>query len=196
MDMVILSQADLDQAVAQLAQEMVDEGKPMLLEGVDLDAYDAQVFQSEVLEKVSDKQPGVETGSFTLSVTTRVTGVFYSSKDVATAAEGQLYQELQSGFEVTQVNKDGLQATVQSVDAGQGIATLSVYLDGTAMISTGADLLDKARLIGKSSADVISRLEASDAIDRVEVNLKPFWLSRVPKAKDHITITVLGSGSN
>ena len=186
----VLSQEHLDQAVSDLEQDILEEAKNMLKERFDAETFDGEVYISEVNEKVSDTEPGTETGSFNVSLTTKVTGVFYSTDLLANYAEADLFTRVSSGHELTSVNAKGLQVEVQSVDPEAQTATLSIYLDGLAILSTSADVLDLDRFVGKSGDEIVTMLESSDAIKEASVSFTPFWLQRVPRLKDHIKIIV------
>ncbi|MFH1631397.1 MAG: hypothetical protein ABIA47_00005 [bacterium] len=186
----IVSQEDLDQAAADLEAEILAEAEEKFAPEVDTDIFDEVAYLTEIVEKVSDTEPGTEAGSFSISLRMTVTGVFYSSAMVAQAGEGGLYEVVPSGYTLAGVNEEGVQASIQSVDADAGTAALSVYLDGLAVISTASDVLDTSRFVGRSADEIKTLLEASDAIEEVSVSFTPFWLKRVPTLEDHIRIVV------
>ena len=186
----VLAQSDLDQAVLDLQNEILEESKSLLKTTVPA-GMTGESYMVDVVEQVSDTEPGTETGSFTVSLTVNITGIFYDEESVGTAAEAQLYEQLQTGYEVLRVNTAGMTTTVRSVDLERGVATLEVYVDGIAVVTTAADVLAIDRLTGKSAEEVIALLEASDAIEDVAVNFTPFWLKRVPTLKDHVKIEVV-----
>lgn len=186
----VLSQDDLDQAVADLSDEILAETKDMLREQAAGAGYDGEAFETQVVEQVSDTEPGTETGSFTISVTARVTGVFYPTSGVAEFAQANLLNQASDGFVVTSVKEDGLQVTVQSIDTERSVATVSIYLDGFAVIAQNNELLDKDRFTGRSANEIVTMLEAADSIENAAVSFTPFWLKRVPTLKDHIKIII------
>ncbi|PIQ67366.1 hypothetical protein COY25_04720 [Candidatus Uhrbacteria bacterium CG_4_10_14_0_2_um_filter_41_7] len=186
----VVTAEDLDNAAKELSDEILAESKTLLAKDVDQSIYNGQAFNAEEIERVTDTEPGSEAGAFNISYTAKVTGVFYEKETVALQVENDLYNQLQAGNEIVSVNRDGLQSSIQSVDTLKKSATLSVYLDGFGAISSGSDLLNKNNLIGKSASEVVSTLKASESIKDVSVSFTPFWLKRVPKLKDHISIKV------
>ncbi len=187
----VLSQEDLDQAVKELSDEIMEETKEMLREQADGSGYDGESFEVEVVEQVSDTEPGVETGSFTISVGARVVGAFYATSSIAEFAQANLLNQASDGYIVTSISEEGLQVTVQSIDADRGVATVSVYLDGFAVIAQNNELLDKDRFSGRSASEIVTMLEESDAIESASVLFTPFWLKRVPTLKDHIKVEIV-----
>jgi hypothetical protein len=142
------------------------------------------------VERVSDTPPGTQAGTFNISLTVKVTGVYFDEAALAAAAKADLVSQLPDGYDLLSVNTDGMQTTVGTTDLSKGTASVSVYLDGTAVISTSSDVLDKDRLIGKSANEIIALLQSSDAIQDVSITFTPFWLKRAPTLKDHIKIIV------
>ncbi len=184
-----LTEADLESAVEELTEEVLEESKAMLAERVD-EALDYAEYTTEVTEKVADSEPGAEIGAFTVSLSVVVTGVFFDQEVVADYARAELQTRVAEGYEIAKVNDEGLQIEVQNSNPNQGTASLSVYLDGIAVISTASDILDKERFLGRAPQEVETILESSNAIEEVSISFTPFWLKRVPTLKDHIKIIV------
>lgn len=186
----ILSQSDLDEAQKELENEIIEDAKTLLRASSEGSAYDGEAFEIEVLAQKSDTEPGTEAGSFTVSLTAKVTGVFYTVDTVQKYAVTSLYGQAPNGYQVSSANESGAQVTLQSVDSSRGVATVNVYLDGYATVAPNNELLDKSRFTGRSAKEVSTLLMASDAVSEVSVSFTPFWLKRVPTLKDHIKIIV------
>jgi hypothetical protein len=186
----VLDQSDIDAAAEELKAELLEEAELLLSDGIDRDEYTGLSFDVEVIEQVSDTDPGSEAGQFSISLSLSVIATFFDEEAIANYAESELYSQLQAGFEVFEVNEDGLQITVQSANVDDETATLEVYLDGAAVISTSAEILDRSRFTGKSPEEVIALLESAESIQEVSVSFTPFWLKRMPTLEDHIKINV------
>lgn len=185
-----LTQEHLDQAVADLTEEIVDEAGEIIGQNVDTSIFDGEVYMSEVVTKTSDTTPGTETGSFNVSVTAKVTGIFYSTEILQEYAQAQLFAQVPTGYELQSVNLDGLQVEIKSYNIDEGTAVVAMYIDGLARITTASDLLSLTQLAGKKKNEVITMLESSEAIASVQVDFAPFWIKKVPKMKDHIEIII------
>lgn len=186
----VLDQTDIDAAVEELKLELLEEAELALSEGINRDEYTGLSFDVTTVEQSSDTEPGSEAGQFSVSLNLSVIATFFDQEAIANYAESELYAQLQAGYEVFEVNEDGLQITVQSANVEDESATLEVYLDGSAIISTSAEILDRSRLTGKSPEEVISLLESAESIQDVNVSFTPFWLKRMPTLEDHIKINV------
>lgn len=184
-----VTQEDLDQAVMTLQQEIVEESKSLLRNAAG-QTFDGEYFSSEVVEKTTDTEPGTEQGFFNVSVTTRVTGVFYDRQTVTDLAQAGLYERVQDGYALASVNLDGLQIQVSNIAISQGTANLTIYLDGVSTIATNNPSLSVDQFLGVSASDVESKLAAVPGVQSAQVSFTPFWLKRVPTLKDHIKVII------
>lgn len=186
----VLQESDLEDAVVSLQDEMLEGAKEELSAQIDLKEFDGVVYQVEELERAADQEPGAEVGSFTVSLTLRITAVYYSDAMLQEYAQADLQSRISANYELEEVSEDGAQVEIRTVSAQDEKASLTVYIDGTAVISPSSDVLDKDRLVGRSPSEVETILEASELIDDVSVAFTPFWLKRVPTLKDHIKIII------
>ncbi|MFA6130967.1 MAG: hypothetical protein WC730_01755 [Patescibacteria group bacterium] len=186
----VVAQADLDQAMVSMTDEVRATAATEMKALITNPDFDGAVDKIEILERVADVAPGTDAGSFTISATIKVTGVFYDASVIQEYAESDLNTRIAEGYELSSVNTDGLQVTIQSADPANETASLSIYLDGYSVISEMNSLFDKSRFIGKSAQEVIRDLSNSPDVASVSVNFTPFWLKRIPTLKDHITILI------
>lgn len=185
-----LTQADLDTAVLEFENDILDGAKETLALDIDVETYDGSAFSIEVMQMVSDTELGAEVGTFVISVTADVIGVFYPKEMVESYMLANLKNSVSGDYQVVEVAEDGSQVEMRSVDDVAQKAILGIYLDGIAIISPTSDVLDKERLLGRSPDEVKTLLESSDLIEKIQVTFTPFWLKRVPSLPDHINIIV------
>lgn len=185
-----LTQADIDQAVTELSQDILAEAKQTLSTGVDRAKLDGESYQVDTLNQSTDVAAGAQVGSFTLTLKQKITAVYYPKVDVQNDAERLLAEQVPTGFRVSEVNLPTMRTEVKTVDAANDDATLTVYLDGLSMISEDAQTLDKDRFVGRAPHEVLTLLRASEAIQDASVTFTPFWLKRVPTLQDHIKIII------
>lgn len=185
----VVTQQDLDQAEATLTDEILEETKDVLRAMVDAPPT-GEAFTINVTNRVSDTPPGTETGSFIISITAEVTGIFYDKATLATYMRDQLASALPDGRTLASVNTDGLQVTVKSSDPAKKMASVTIYLDGVAVLDPSSDVLDKDRFVGRSPDEVVTLLKASEDVEDVRISFTPFWLKRIPTLTDHIKVVV------
>ncbi|HAL49846.1 MAG: hypothetical protein UU40_C0004G0024 [Candidatus Uhrbacteria bacterium GW2011_GWD2_41_121] len=186
----VLQESDLNDAAVSLANSILAGAKETLDQLVENKEFDGVEYSITEIERVANQEPGAEVGSFNISLTLEITAVYYDKSIIEEYTTADLQLRISENYDLDQVSEDGVQVEIRSVDLDKQEASLSVYLDGTAVISPSSDVLNKDRLVGRSPAEVITILEASELIDKVSVEFTPFWLKRVPTLKDHIKINI------
>lgn len=185
-----LTDADVADAKTALSSDILEEAKTALSTGLDTELAAQGTYDVEEQSITTDVAVGTETGTFSLTITAKVTGVYYDSALVSSYARSLLQKRVPEGFVLHTVNEQGVQVTVSSADYATGEAQLSIYLDGTAIISADAPTLSKDRFLGRAPNEVFTLLRSSDAISDVSITFTPFWLQRIPTLKDHIEIII------
>lgn len=186
----VLQESDLNDAAASLSEIILGGAKETFDQLVENEEFDGFEYSITEIERVADQEPGAEVGSFTISLTLEITAVYYDKNVIEEYATADLQSRISDNYDLSEVSEDGVQVEVRSVDLDKQEASLSVYIDGIAVISPSSDVLNKDRLVGRSPAEVITILEASEFIEDVSVAFTPFWLKRIPTLKDHIRIEI------
>lgn len=185
-----LTDTDVADAKTALLADILNEAKTTLSTGLDAALAAQGIYSVEEDSATTDVPVGTETGTFSLTITATVTGVYYDSALVASYARSLLQKRVPEGFVLSSVSEQGVQTTVESANYATGEAQLSLYLDGTAVISADAPTLSKDRFLGRAPNEVFTLLRSSDAISDVAITFTPFWLQRIPTLKDHIEIII------
>lgn len=185
-----LTDTDVADAKTALLADILNEAKTTLSNGLDANLAAQGTYSVEEDSVTTDVPVGTETGTFSLTITATVTGVYYDSALVASYARSLLQKRVPEGFVLSSVSEQGVQTTVESANYATGEAQLSLYLDGTAVISADAPTLSKDRFLGRAPNEVFTLLRSSDAISDVAITFTPFWLQRIPTLKDHIEIII------
>jgi hypothetical protein len=186
----VLTQEDIDGAVTSLSAEILAEAKQELSAGADRAVLDGEAYEVETLTQTVDVAVGAEVGSFTLTLKQKVTAVYYPQVQVQNYAERLLAEQVPDGFRISLVNRQTMRTEVEEIDTVNAEAEIAVYLDGLSIISEDAQTLDKDRFVGRAPHEVLTLLQASEAIQDVSVTFTPFWLKRVPTLQDHIKIII------
>lgn len=187
----VLTEKDIADAVASLSELLLEQAKTAFAGQVDVTVFDGQTWFTEVISQTSDQLVGAEVSSFTATVTLIVTGVYFDLDAVKAYAQSELNARVPEGYGVAAADPSTMQMTVDDADPSTGIATLSVYYEGIAVIAENSQVLDKERFVGRSPNEVITLLKASDTVEDASVSFTPFWLQRVPNLEDHINIEIL-----
>lgn len=184
-----LTNQDVADAAAALSDDLVRQAGTEFGAGLDPALNGISLKATEVSQQ-TDVPVGTQTGSFTLTLSENIVGVYYQGDLVKTYAQNLFTKRIPEGYEATKINVDGMQVKVEAADAKLGQARISIYLDGTARLSLESSVLNKDRFVGRSANEVLTLLRSNEGIREVTVSFTPFWLKRVPTLKDHIKIVV------
>ncbi len=185
-----LTDKDIADAVSALSTDLVKQAGDEFSQGLDA-SLNGVSLKSSILDQKTDVPVGTQTGSFTLTLSMDVTGVYYQGDLVKTYAQNLFEKRIPEGYEATKINLDGMQAKVEASDAKVGEARITIYLDGNARLSLESSALSKDRFTGRSPNEVLTLLKSNEGIREVTVSFTPFWLKRVPTLKDHIKIEIV-----
>lgn len=186
----IVTAEDLELAQAELVTDIENALDIKWREGL-TGQLDGVLFKTETLEKRSDTEPDTETGSFTISTIVKVTGVYYDSQRLARIADAKLREHVASGQVLSKDSGSEMLVSLEGADVELGTARLRVTVDGKAVLQTTSDLLDRDNLIGLTAPEAEAFLEENETIRNAEIELFPFWVSRIPRLKDHIYIEIV-----
>ncbi len=186
----VLTQKDIDDSVASVANTLFETAKADLAQGIDRAVFQGDSYAMFVASQGASESAGAEVGTFTVMVTIDVTAVYYDADSVKRYALSQLYARVPDGYAAQDIAPDAVQIIVKGADVKTGSATLGVYLEGKALIAADSQVLNKDRFVGRAPNEVLTLLRASDAVKDASVSFTPFWLERVPTLKDHIKIVI------
>lgn len=185
-----IGQADIDRAADDLKTRLTADAKSMLRTEADA-ALKGEAYTVTVSDQKSSVVVGAQADKFDLSMTVRLTAVFYDKTAVQDVASRHLFEALPAGKRFADVNASGLQTTVEKVNLKDEKANVRVYLDGRAVPSTASAGLDPARFAGLSPEKVKELLVSEGLATDVEVKLSPPFIRSVPRLKDHITVEIV-----
>jgi hypothetical protein len=185
----VIGQQDIDRSALALRGALEEEAKAALRAQAG-GAYGGETFAFEVLEQSSDVQAGAETSEFELTMSVQASGVFFDREALESVAVRKLYEQIDAGSEFAALDGSSVQVTVDSANRDAGTANVRVYLDGTARPSVTSESLDSARFVGMTEDEIGKLLAEENVATKVDVEFTPFWLSRVPRLKDHIEVLI------
>jgi len=184
-----ISELDEDDAIAKLKETLTLQVSDELRKSLNVDGEFADmVYFTKVVSEKVDASVG-SSKEFKLYMTLDVTGVAYSD-GLKKEAEATLKSMVSADKTLVGSNIEDLKPVVETYDPVNGSANLKVDLVGKTIFNQDSDILDKAKLAGKSKAEVQDYLSKFPGIESVEIKFFPFWLKSVPKLRDHIKVIV------
>jgi len=127
---------------------------------------------------------------FSMTLNASVVAVAFDSGVLRQRAEGRLSKELMGDKELDLFDISTFTFQLVSFDRESQSVEVQVYLEGKTRLRLANPILSKENFSGKTRKEVVSFLTQSPAIEDVEVRLRPFWLTRVPRLLDHVNIVI------
>ncbi|TAL50813.1 hypothetical protein EPN81_01670 [Patescibacteria group bacterium] len=185
----VVSQMELDAAATELEVSLLEDAKAMLITEVG-ETFTGQSYDIEVVEKTFSIEPDTEAQSFNVTLTLKVTAVFFDQEALGEIAIAKLYESLGQGQEFLNADADNMIVTVEAVDEEAGQANILVSLSVPAITSRTSSALQVGRFVGMTQDEVRTLLVGEGVATDVTVEFFPFWVSTVPRLKDHIYIDI------
>lgn len=185
----VLSQADIDRAVADLTAVLAEEGKAALRELVG-GVFSGESFAVAAGSPKASAEPGAEVDGFDLTLEVKVTGVFYDRQGASALASRALYAQLTPGREFRGLEASSLQTTVEKVDASGEGASVKAYLDAISVPSTTSSALSPSRFTGKRAPEIRQMLVDDGTALDVTVEFFPPFIRKAPRLPDHVIVEV------
>lgn len=185
----MVTQDDLDRVRDKLKEELLEKGKEELKFTI-LKDFDGQLFDGEIIEEEFDTELNEQTERFSLSMEFRVVGIFFSQEELRDIAKNKLEESISSDVELVRINYDTIELDPSRYDLSEENATLRVLINGDTILKSNSQIFDKNRLVGMDKESAIDYFKNFDAVKSVTIELKPFWLKRIPELRDHIEIII------
>lgn len=185
----VVTADEIDRSAASLKAGLEEEAKVAMRTEAGT-AFAGESFSTSVVEDTRSVVPGATVGEYAVTMSIKVTGVFFDRAAVEEVAVRKLYDQLVPGKEFKSVNNAGLTATVEKVDVEGEMANVRVYLDGVMVPSLNNSALDPGAFAGKSEEEVRGMIAKSGLAESVDLQFFPPWIHTVPRLKDHIEVKV------
>lgn len=184
----VLSSSDVKTAEATLRDKLTEQAKSQLLAMAPA-GYGA-VFKEMDSSFSADGEIGEEVSGFTLTGVLTLAAVFYDQAAVSTQAEQAIMSRAVDENELIEPSGKTPSVVLQSLDTDQRIATIEVFVDGTASLNVSSAALAKEAFFGMSKDEVRRYLLKLDHVRTVDVEFTPAWTLSVPSVEEHVRVIV------
>ncbi len=182
-------QGDIDDAQDALINELYSEAEDELQSKLSSDEqFVPEAVLKEVLDQSADVEPNTETDSYSVSAKVRVSTVVFDENNLLQLAIAQLKAAMPETKELVSYNPQSFNYEIASFDQKAGTATITAKLTGVARPRLSNELLDKEKIKGLSRQELSDHYGQFAEIERIEINLSPFWLTSLPTIVDHVDI--------
>lgn len=153
--------------------------------------YIAVVVAKKIVSEEVNAEVDQVADSFDVSQKIKVSIMGISQQDIIDLAVERLNQFVSNDMELSRIKLENLSYVVQNYNEEEKTANIKMHAEGDAVLKETSSILDKNKLSGLSARGVELYLTSFDEIDSVAVDLSPFWVKKVPKLQDHITIEII-----
>ncbi len=188
----VINSDDIKKAEEQLERILVEDAKKkfeslLIAEGTSLKI---ELTKLEVLAVTTDGKVDEERDEFEVTMNARVVGIAFDRATLEALAKEKLIEKLVDDTELDLMDVGNFTFQLANYDAKVKEAELQIYLEGKTQLRLTSPILSKQNFTGKTKKEVVALLTEFSVIQDVEVNLSPFWLTRIPKLLDHIDIVI------
>ncbi|KKR08575.1 MAG: hypothetical protein UT32_C0001G0095 [Parcubacteria group bacterium GW2011_GWC2_39_14] len=150
-----------------------------------------------VTKKVADEKVSVEAETvvdkFIVNLKLNVVLVALNQDAIMKMAGERLKSVVPANQELLNLNANNFSYKVQNFDEVKKTVNVKVHVEGDSVIASNHEIFNKEKLSGLSPKGLELYLSNFDEIEKVEVELSPFWVKNIPKLQDHIIITILNT---
>ncbi|MEI7741327.1 MAG: hypothetical protein WCJ29_02375 [bacterium] len=184
-----VTQEALDAAKKELAAEIYAEAQTQIATESKGNFTDSS-FTYELGDSRSDTTPGTEADQFNVNVKLKVIGVFYDAKSLLVLAKAKLFESLSDELMLGEVDSKNIKVELDKYDLETLIANVKVTAIGSALLKDGGSILNKDKVVGLSVKDAVDYLKGFEEVKDARIEMRPFWVSKLPKLKDHIEFVI------
>jgi len=194
----MISQSDLDNAFAQVYNELVASAKEQMKVGVSL-AYIGEVYSITTNKKETADKVGEEKDSVTVTMAITVDAAFFDAKGTNDLLSNKLYENLEDGFtfpeEKLVIDAAGYTQpkgtfVLTGVNTVTSTATIRINDSKDSIVSTSHPFLQPEVFAKKTSDEIKNYLISASLASDVSVINFPPWNKHVTSMVDHITVQV------
>lgn len=139
---------------------------------------------------VSSHKTGDETGSFTISGTSTVVGVFFAKKDLEEILNKEIGKSLDNNSEKILSFSGEPTVTIASTDLVNQSAQLNISQETLVTLNAEAQSLEKSNFVGKEKSEIERYVVGLPHVTGVNVKFSPSWSDTAPSSADKIKVVV------
>lgn len=190
-DIKSVTQADLDRAKQELSDNLfkkaIEEvGKQV---GEKISVLPENMVKEIVTPNFSAKV-GNQVDEFTAEMGLKVTAIVADQDALLAIAEEKLKANVSADRKLVGSDPRSFSYKAEKYDLKTKSAEVKVYLDGGLSLKEDSLVLDKDKIAGLSKKEAEQYFFGIPSIKEVKIEFSPFWVTRIPKLRDHIKIVI------
>jgi len=189
---LVVSNQDLENAFETLETRLkpeLDNFRKGLPEGFILWE---EAYNEERTERSADKNAGQATEKFTATLKITIRAIAFKESDISAVLDSEIVSRMSQDKTILSKSKEitFLRPPVVDYQRGTIEAAINVKVDVIDNIDLTAF---RGSILRKNKQEIRQILPSFEGVERVEVKLWPFWVSRVPKTPERVTVKIFGA---
>lgn len=173
---------DLETARQTLKAKLLDEARQAFTAQVGENKITPDDFTVETLEETASVKAGVAARSFTVGMKLRIIGVVFNREELLRRVADEV------GADVS--GDTGLRYRIEGFDAISRTAELTGLAVVGSSLDRSSSIFGASSFAGKTPAEVKFYLENFEGVEKVEVQVSPYWQRRLPRLPSRIKVEV------
>lgn len=186
----VVKAVDMARTKDKLTEELYNDAIAQFSTQLPNKNYTTIVVAKEVVADGASVEIDKEVDEFTVDLKLKVTLIGLDQNSIIELAGDRLKSIIPETQDLLSVDLSKFTYKVQNYDATAKTANIKVHIEGNSVIREDHEIFSKEKLSSLSPKGVELYLSNFDEVESVTVELKPFWVKKVPKLKDHIMIIV------
>lgn len=147
-----------------------------------------QIINDNVGATECDAKEGDEKGVFSCSIIGTYEAIVFQKSDLEQMVQERLNKEVAGNLDLVSFNNENYSFSVESYNEEAGRVNLKVSAYGLAAAAANSNIVNIEKIIGLDKGEAINQLESEKYIREADIIITPFWLKKLPKAKDKISV--------
>jgi hypothetical protein len=188
---------DLSQAETTVRESLLEQAQTSLkqeLEEMQL-KNNLGSLSSYLLEENYDScqcnaQEGDEVEQFKCRATGQIKAVVFQKDDLENLITEGLAKNMTKGLKLISFDQNNYSLSIDYYNKEADNVTLKVLTTGLATVTLEGIIVDLEKIGGLTKNEAREKLGQNKFIKQVDIVISPFWLNKVPKVKDRISVEI------
>jgi len=175
-------------AKTQADKDIETEVEEMQLKN-DLSDLTYYIFKEDVGSFECDAEKDDQVEEFTCTISVDIKAVVFQNDDLEDVLKNSLAEEIPDDLNLISFNKDNYSFSLDHYGE-EGEIGLSASVRGLANMTTRTEIFAVDKILGLVREEAIHKLEQEKFIREANVIISPFWLKKVPTARDRVELEI------
>lgn len=137
-------------------------------------------------------KPGEAVESFTLKASTTLLNVIFSKDDVHKLTTAKLKLLIPDDKKLVENSLDNISYKLENYDTENQTATVKLNFNGTMILQSDTELIDKKQLVNLTSDQIATYLNSFPEIKEYNLEFAPSFIKRAPRLPERIKVNIQG----